>query len=96
MFKMSKTWEDAEHKPEPWALGHCLLEHCDDKIINEISRSLIDTFEDNLSILSLLLSCEVLIPLQIYPNYKRVFVDLQKSIVKELLLKELGFQMSCI
>ena len=44
---------------------------------------MISNFDEHYRMISLLFSCQFMLPLQVYPEYKRVYMHLQAGLSKE-------------
>jgi hypothetical protein len=82
LFSQKHLWASAESKVEPWAVGFTILSKSGELTIESVSSELISHFDEHHRIISLLFSCQFMLPLQIYPEYRKVYMLLQSGLLK--------------
>lgn len=85
-----KHWKDALTRSEPWHIAHLLISSIPSESLPKVSAFCVNNWQNNIVLLTLLLSAEYLLPLQALPDIRRLFVSLKGMLHREMLSLEEG------
>lgn len=65
-------------------IAEAMLEIMDEKLKRTVSKTLITDYDQHKHFITLLMCCQLVLPLQRHPTTKKVILDLQNEVVRVL------------
>ena len=78
----SQGWNNADSRPDLWLIGESVLNSMTDSAKKKITKQIVSEHKKYKEFLSLLLCCQMVLPLQRHPESKVAFSEWQTQVLK--------------